>query len=71
LQVQPQLQASVATCKAVFGEGGLALYSNSAGLAQYDPQGKQSHHFTYVCNAALNCNSAGQYYLPSLIVKYY
>ncbi|GFH16936.1 hypothetical protein HaLaN_13458 [Haematococcus lacustris] len=36
--VAPQLQASLQRCKDVFGATAVGLYSNSAGLEQYDPQ---------------------------------
>lgn len=40
MQVEPSLTASLAHCLEEFGGGkGVALYSNSAGLQQYDPQG--------------------------------
>jgi phosphatidylglycerophosphatase GEP4 len=39
LTVEPKLSASWAACKAAF-DGRLILYSNSAGLAQYDPEGE-------------------------------
>jgi hypothetical protein len=38
LEINPALKASVEACRAAFG-GRLAIYSNSAGLGQYDPQG--------------------------------
>eukprot|EP00967_Tisochrysis_lutea_P034869 scaffold41706_cov17-Tisochrysis_lutea.AAC.3 len=40
-QVDPRLTASLAECLHEFGGGrSVALYSNSAGLEQYDPQGE-------------------------------
>jgi hypothetical protein len=42
LTVAPQLAASFAACQAAFGPGAVLLYSNSAGLAQYDPQGAEA-----------------------------
>jgi hypothetical protein len=38
LQVYPPLCAALEECKSVFG-GAVALYSNSAGLFQFDPEG--------------------------------
>ncbi|MEW5319018.1 MAG: hypothetical protein WDW38_010194 [Sanguina aurantia] len=38
-KIDPKLQSSVDECKRVFG-GKLVLYSNSAGLTQFDPQGQ-------------------------------
>ena len=40
LSVHPSLQPSLEVCRQVFGSN-LVLYSNSAGLEQYDPQGKR------------------------------
>lgn len=37
-QVHPMLQQSLDECKEVFG-GKVALFSNSAGLEQFDPEG--------------------------------
>jgi len=40
-QVEPSLTASLAECLREFGGGSnVALYSNSAGLEQYDPHGE-------------------------------
>ena len=36
--VYPDLQESLQTCRAAF-DGKLALFSNSAGLFQFDPEG--------------------------------
>lgn len=38
LEIDPKLRASVEACREAF-EGRLAIYSNSAGLRQYDPEG--------------------------------
>lgn len=38
LQLHPHARDSLARCMVAFG-GRLVLYSNSAGLAQFDPQG--------------------------------
>ena len=40
LEIDPDLKASVEECRAAFG-GRVAIYSNSAGLQQYDPEGGQ------------------------------
>ncbi|MEW5301463.1 MAG: hypothetical protein WDW36_004322 [Sanguina aurantia] len=39
--IDPKLRSSVEECKRVFG-GKLVLYSNSAGLTQFDPQGLEA-----------------------------
>ncbi|PNH03791.1 putative phosphatidylglycerophosphatase, mitochondrial [Tetrabaena socialis] len=41
LEVEPRLQESLSRCLAAF-EGRAVLYSNSAGLQQYDPEGKEA-----------------------------
>lgn len=41
LKVYPPLCAALEECKSVFG-GAVALYSNSAGLFQFDPEGKEA-----------------------------
>ncbi|KXZ50576.1 hypothetical protein GPECTOR_16g751 [Gonium pectorale] len=41
LHVEPRLQSSLSRCMAAF-EGRAVLYSNSAGLKQYDPDGKEA-----------------------------
>lgn len=41
LAVHPRLVASLEDCRQVFG-GQLVLFSNSAGLRQFDPQGVQA-----------------------------
>lgn len=41
LEVEPRLRASLAAAGAAFG-GRLVLYSNSAGLQQYDPHGEEA-----------------------------
>lgn len=38
-QVDSRLKSSLAECLATFGAGKVVLYSNSAGLKQYDPEG--------------------------------
>ncbi|KAG1666437.1 hypothetical protein FOA52_015107 [Chlamydomonas sp. UWO 241] len=43
LEVEPSLVSSLALCRDTFGTS-IALYSNSAGLAQYDPDGKEAEH---------------------------
>ena len=40
--VHPPLEASLEECKRVFGKRNLAVFSNSAGLAQYDPDGSEA-----------------------------
>uniref|UniRef100_A0A7S3QU54 Phosphatidylglycerophosphatase n=1 Tax=Dunaliella tertiolecta TaxID=3047 RepID=A0A7S3QU54_DUNTE len=43
MEVDPRLTASLAECLHEFGGGrSVALYSNSAGLEQYDPQGEEA-----------------------------
>ncbi|KAF5840080.1 mitochondrial PGP phosphatase-domain-containing protein [Dunaliella salina] len=43
MEVDPRLTASLAECVHEFGGGrSVALYSNSAGLEQYDPQGEEA-----------------------------
>ena len=39
--VEPRLIESLGACQRTFGAGGVVLYSNSAGLKQYDPEGKK------------------------------
>lgn len=46
LELQPAAIRAIAECRAAFG-GNLVLYSNSAGLKQYDPDGTEA--------AALEC----------------
>eukprot|EP00877_Chromochloris_zofingiensis_P007482 jgi/Chrzof1/2988/Cz12g07050.t1 len=41
LEVHPKLQQSLADCRDVF-DGRMVLFSNSAGLLQYDPQGEEA-----------------------------
>lgn len=41
LDIDPKLRASVEECREAFG-GKLAIYSNSAGLEQYDPRGEEA-----------------------------
>jgi phosphatidylglycerophosphatase GEP4 len=41
LDLQPDAAAALRECRAAFGERALVLYSNSAGLAQYDPDGER------------------------------
>ncbi|KAG2422414.1 hypothetical protein HXX76_016059 [Chlamydomonas incerta] len=41
LEVEPRLAPALADCLGAFG-GRAVLYSNSAGLAQYDPEGKEA-----------------------------
>jgi phosphatidylglycerophosphatase GEP4 len=38
----PRVRAALADARRVFGDGRLALFSNSAGLAQYDPHGHEA-----------------------------
>lgn len=52
LEVHPHARDSLARCKAAF-DGKLVLYSNSAGLAQFDPDGA-----CQLCLAGLACWSA-------------
>jgi phosphatidylglycerophosphatase GEP4 len=40
LEVNPAVRASLAACMDAF-EGKAVLYSNSAGLQQYDPEGER------------------------------
>lgn len=42
LEVPPALLPSFQACQAAFGAKKLVLYSNSAGLQQYDPQGEEA-----------------------------
>jgi phosphatidylglycerophosphatase GEP4 len=42
LEVPPHLQPSFAACHVAFGPANLVLYSNSAGLTQYDPAGEEA-----------------------------
>jgi phosphatidylglycerophosphatase GEP4 len=42
VDIDQKLRGSVEACRAAFG-GKLAIYSNSAGLQQYDPKGE--HHY--------------------------
>lgn len=42
LAVPPQLLPSFQQCQAAFGDSKLVLYSNSAGLQQYDPDGQEA-----------------------------
>lgn len=42
LAVPAQLLPSFQQCQAAFGPSKLVLYSNSAGLQQYDPQGEEA-----------------------------
>jgi phosphatidylglycerophosphatase GEP4 len=42
LEVPQQLLPSFQQCQAAFGPERLVLYSNSAGLQQYDPQGQEA-----------------------------
>lgn len=42
LVVPPQLLPSFQQCQAAFGAQSLVLYSNSAGLQQYDPLGEEA-----------------------------
>lgn len=39
--VAPHLRASLEECKSVFGSDRLVVYSNSAGLLQFDPDGAE------------------------------
>ncbi len=40
--VDARLRPSLAACLDTFGSENVVLYSNSAGLAQYDPRGRES-----------------------------
>jgi hypothetical protein len=42
LEVDPRLRGSLGACQAAFGASRLVLYSNSAGLEQYDPEGRRN-----------------------------
>jgi len=42
LAVPPQLLPSFQQCQSAFGASQLVLYSNSAGLEQYDPKGEEA-----------------------------
>ncbi|PSC70629.1 HAD-superfamily [Micractinium conductrix] len=43
LELHPHARDSLAACQRAF-DGRLVLYSNSAGLQQYDPEGKEAEH---------------------------
>ena len=42
LEVHEKVRASLEACKEAFGAENVAVYSNSAGLFQYDPDGKEA-----------------------------
>lgn len=44
--VAPHLAAALQACKSAFGDS-IVVYSNSAGLAQFDPQGKRCDTHTH------------------------
>jgi len=39
---RPRVRAALADARRVFGDGRVAVFSNSAGLAQYDPHGREA-----------------------------
>lgn len=41
LEIHPEVQEALQRCQETFGED-VVLYSNSAGLMQYDPDGKEA-----------------------------
>ena len=53
--VEPRLIESLGACQRAFGAGGVVLYSNSAGLKQYDPDGKTAG----MCVRMLPCIPTG------------
>ena len=42
LELRPEVAGAFAECLAAFGAGNVALVSNSAGLAEYDPRGEEA-----------------------------
>jgi phosphatidylglycerophosphatase GEP4 len=42
LELRPSAAASLEECRAAFGNEKIVLYSNSAGLEQFDPQGVEA-----------------------------
>jgi phosphatidylglycerophosphatase GEP4 len=50
LNIHPDASPGLESCRSAFGDKFLCLYSNSAGLTQYDPDGEEANHL----EAALN-----------------
>lgn len=42
LEIHPEVQEALLHCREAFGDDALVLYSNSAGLTQYDPAGDEA-----------------------------
>jgi len=53
LEVEPCLVPGLKLCQETFGNEHIALYSNSAGLHQYDPEGREAEHLESELNIAV------------------